>query len=61
MPLYFMALSQGVLGGVRTVVKKSFQYVPVFGWSMWACYWPFISRDFKKVIILILYSSFSLL
>ena len=49
MPLYILALHQHVLGGVRTIVKKSFQYVPAFGWGMWACYWPFISRDFAKV------------
>lgn len=47
-PMYLMAMRQGTLAYVRTVIKKSMSYVPFFGWGMTLCYWPFVSRDFNK-------------
>jgi lysophosphatidic acid acyltransferase/lysophosphatidylinositol acyltransferase len=47
-PMYSIAYRIGTLAYVRTVIKKVVSYVPGMGWGMWALYWPFVSRDFKK-------------
>jgi 1-acyl-sn-glycerol-3-phosphate acyltransferase len=47
-PMYIIAYRIGTLAYVRTVIKKVVSYVPGMGWGMWALYWPFVSRDFKK-------------
>jgi len=46
--MYSMAIRTGTLGLVRTVIKKVISYVPGFGWGMWMCYWPFVSRNYNK-------------
>ena len=47
-PMYAIGYRIGTLPYVRTVIKKVVSYVPGMGWGMWALYWPFVSRDFKK-------------
>jgi 1-acyl-sn-glycerol-3-phosphate acyltransferase len=46
--IYTMGFRNGMLPFVRTVIKKSASYIPFFGWGMTFCFWPFVSRDFKK-------------
>lgn len=35
----------GCLGGTRAVMKKSTQYLPVIGWSMWFSEYVFLARN----------------
>lgn len=46
--MYSLAVRMGTLGYVRTVIKKVISYVPGFGWGMYLCYWPFVSRNYNS-------------
>jgi 1-acyl-sn-glycerol-3-phosphate acyltransferase len=46
--MYSLAARMGTLGLVRTVIKKVISYIPGFGWGMYLCYWPFVSRSYDK-------------
>lgn len=45
---WVMAQRKGCLGGTRAVMKKSVQYLPVIGWSMWMGEYIFLSRNWSK-------------
>eukprot|EP00850_Spirogloea_muscicola_P001422 SM000005S17219 [mRNA] locus=s5:876597:879365:- [translate_table: standard] len=45
---WVLAKRKGCLGGTRALMKKSVQYLPVIGWSMWFSEYIFLARDWTK-------------
>lgn len=48
--IYSLAFRTGTLAHTRAIIKNSIKYTPFLGPCIAMCYWPFISRDFKKDI-----------
>eukprot|EP00331_Platyophrya_macrostoma_P000200 CAMPEP_0176407270 /NCGR_PEP_ID=MMETSP0127-20121128/1322_1 /TAXON_ID=938130 /ORGANISM="Platyophrya macrostoma, Strain WH" /LENGTH=332 /DNA_ID=CAMNT_0017786465 /DNA_START=54 /DNA_END=1049 /DNA_ORIENTATION=+ len=48
--IYSLGYRMGTLAHTRAIIKNSIRYTPFLGPAIWMCYWPFVSRDFKKDI-----------
>ena len=51
--IYSTAFRSGTLATVRVIIKNSIKYVPFIGMSIAMCYWPFVSRDFNKDVVIL--------
>jgi 1-acyl-sn-glycerol-3-phosphate acyltransferase len=51
--IYSTAFRTGTLSTVRVIIKNSIKYVPFIGVSIAMCYWPFVSRDFNKDVVIL--------
>lgn len=45
---WVLAQRTGCLSGTRALMKKSIQYLPAIGWSMWFSEYIFLARDWAK-------------